>query len=109
MEKLAACGIYGHLLEWLTSFLHGRSQSVAVNGQESIPTPVRAGVPQGSVLGPTLFLVFLRDMGEGLRSELDHYADDSTLYHVIDNRLDRSRTADIINEDLCSIQRWADT
>ena len=44
MEKLAACGIYGHLLEWLTSFLHGRSQSVAVNGQESIPTPVRAVV-----------------------------------------------------------------
>ena len=107
--KLSACGIGGQLHAWLSSFLQARTQSVAVCGQESSPLPVRAGVPQGSVLGPTLFLVFLRDMGNGVRSHLDFYADDCTLHRVVEDRSDRSTVANDINADLRTIQRWAGT
>jgi hypothetical protein len=86
-----------------------RLEAWAVSGQESAPLPVRAGVPQGSVLGPTLFLVFLRDMGEGVQSSLDQYADDSTLHRVISSRTDRTDAASIINADLRTVQQWADT
>ena len=109
LSKLSACGIDGLLHAWLSSFLQDRTQSVAVCGQESSPLPVRAGVPQGSVLGPTLFLIFLRDMGDGVVSHLDFYADDCTLHRVIEDRRDRSTAANAINADLLTIQRWADT
>ena len=78
---------------------------MVVCGQESAPLPIQAGVPQGSVLGPTLFLLFLRDMGHGVVSHLDFYADDCTLHRVVEDRNDRSAVANAINADLLTIQR----
>ena len=107
--KLNSCGIGGLLHEWLTDFLRDRSQTVAVRGQESTALPVRAGVPQGSVLGPTLFLIFVRDMANGIESDLAFYADDSTLHRIITSKSDRATAADILNADLRALQLWADT
>lgn len=102
---MLASGICGSLHDWLSSFLHDRSQSVSVGGQLSAPLPVRSGVPQGSVLGPTLFLLFLRDMGDSVKNSLDFYADDSTLHLIVECLAARSAAASI-NADptlsLCS-------
>jgi hypothetical protein len=78
LAKLKACHVTGDLLNWLTSFLSDRIQTVAVCGQESEALPVCAGVPQGSVLGSSLSLVFLRDMADGVARKLSFYADHST-------------------------------
>ena len=79
----------GHLHSWLTDFLPCRSQRVALNGVLSSPPPVQAGVPQGSVLGPVLFLVFINDLSDSLENPLYLFADDSTLCHTICQPSDR--------------------
>ena len=63
----------------LTDFLYSRSQHVALNGILSSPLPVKAGVPQGSVLGPVLFLIVVNDLSDPLENPLYRLADDSTL------------------------------
>ena len=75
--KLEAYGIKGSLLRWLESFLTGRRQRVAVNGNLSSWAPVDSGVPQGSVLGPLLFICYVNDMPEVVHSALRMFADDT--------------------------------
>jgi len=109
LAKLKACGVTGILHTWLAAFLSDRFQTVAVSGQESAALPMRAGVPQGSVLGPTLFLVFLRDMADGVESDLSFFADDSSLHQTISSKSDRQSSAFTLNKDLSTIHRWAKT
>ena len=78
VRKLHQLGIRGQLGRWLLSFLTNRTQTVVVNGKKSRPQPVISGVPQGSVLGPILFLVLLGDIdSEVANSFLSSFADDT--------------------------------
>ena len=79
LSKLMSCGIGGRLYRWLRSFLQNRSIKVVVNGSVSSAGCINAGVPQGSILGPTLFLVFINDLSENITSDVDMFADDNYL------------------------------
>ena len=80
LEKLKAYGVCDNELELLRSYLRGRTQYVCINGCHSSPRTVSAGVPQGSILGPILFLLFINDLPSAAQhSTVDMYADDTTL------------------------------
>ena len=68
--KLASYGIGGEVLRWVESFLNDRRQRVVVNGESSEWTDVTSGIPQGGVLGPILFVIYINDMPDGLSSEI---------------------------------------
>ena len=76
LRKLHHYDLRGHLHSWITSFLIGRSQMVIVEGSESESAPVISGVPQGSVLGPLLFLLFINDLPNNIGSNTRLFADD---------------------------------
>ena len=107
LAKLVGCRISGGVLHWIEAFLSGRRQAVVLNGQKSTYRPTNAGVPQGSVLGPTLFLVFINDIFKQVQSKLDLFSDDSTLHHSISKKSDRQAVAAVINRDLENLARWA--
>ena len=73
------------LLSTLTDFLDNRTQKVILNGQYSSWTKVQAGVPQGSILGPLLFLIYIDDFSENLSSKPKLFADDTSLFSVVKN------------------------
>ena len=100
--KLHHYGIRGHLLKWIQSFLANRSQQVMVEGHASTPAPVTSGVPQGTVLGPLLFLIYINDLPMKVSSTTRLFADDSLLYH----RIRSPEDARILQEDLDKLQDW---
>jgi hypothetical protein len=85
--KLENNGIKGNLLDWFKSYLHGMSQCVVLNGSKSKLSFINAGVPQGSVLGPILFLLYINDITEGQMSTNNLFADDASLMGSNDNIL----------------------
>ena len=104
ITKLKQYGITKSLLNWNESFLLNRTQKVIVDGQESDPSPVISGVPQGTVLGPLFFLIYINDIGENLTpgTTLRLFADDSLLYRNIKDRDD----CQILQKDLDNLQKW---
>ena len=102
--KLKQNGVAGNLLNTLTNFLKERKQRVILNGQYSTWTNVEAGVPQGSILGPLLFLIYINDLPENLVSNPKLFADDTSLFSVIRNK---HLSAQNLNEDLNKINHWA--
>jgi len=106
LTKLARFGISGKLLDWFRSFLSNREQCVIVGTSASTLRHVQAGVPQGSVLAPLLFLVFINDLFDLVKNHLDVFADDSTLWSVVPGSSQRDEVATSLNEDLQKINKW---
>lgn len=105
LYKLKRAGIQGDLLLLLTDYLKGRQQRVLVRGQTSQWGDITAGVPQGSVLGPLLFLVYINDIVDNITCKVKLFADDTILYVTLDNL---EESAAILNANLKVIQEWAD-
>ena len=85
LYKLKSNGINGNALQLIKSFLHKRCQRVVLNGQSKSSSwlSTRAGVPQGSVLGPLLCLIYINDLPEGPNSEVKFFADDTCLFSIV--------------------------
>ena len=103
-KKLNACGIGGSLLAWVTDFLAERKQKVVINGCESTEGKVTSGIPQGSVLGPLLFVIYINDLPRGLKTVAKMFADDTKVYV----RSDTMEGAKNLQEDIDSLQNWSD-
>ncbi|EFO84347.1 hypothetical protein CRE_15119 [Caenorhabditis remanei] len=99
MTKLESYGIKGNMLRWLDSFLSNRTQVITLNGSYSVPKDVKSGVPQGSVLGPLLFLLFINDIGDKLSARHLMFADDLKIF---------SPDIRLLQEDLSKITKWCD-
>jgi hypothetical protein len=105
LHKLKACGITGKLLSWLKDYLSQRQQRVIVNGEHSDWGNIGAGVPQGSVLGPLLFLIFINDIIHVVSDcKIRLFADDTCLFIEVDNP---QTTALALNNDLKKINQWS--
>ena len=102
LYKLDYYGIRGSTHKWITSWLSERSQKVVLDGQASDPVPVLSGVPQGSVLGSVLFLIFINNLPENVRSSVRLFADDCVLYRNIESPMD----CQILQDDLNSLAQW---
>ena len=103
--KLRAMGISGKLLKWFESYLQDRHQRVVISGSCSSWGHIQAGVPQGSVLGPLLFLVYINDITRAVNSQIRLFADDTCLFITVDDPI---VAADNLNSDLETISSWAD-
>ena len=102
--KLKQNGIDGKLLDLFANYLSNRRQRVVLNGKSSNWAPILSGVPQGSVLGPLLFLIFINDLEAGIISQIKFFADDTSLYSVVK---DPELSARELNHDLEVINNWA--
>ena len=102
IHKLKHYGVQGQVLEWIAAFLKNRQQSVVVDGATSSPVSVQSGVPQGSVLGPTLFLAYINDLPEDLSSLTKLFADDTAVYRLKATPTD----INLLQEDLQKLETW---
>ena len=94
LQKLEAYGIEGEVLVWVRDFLKGRRQRVMLNGKSSDWMDVSSGVPQGSVLSPVLFIIYINDMPDMLRKYCKMFADDAKLYSAISTTDDQEELQD---------------
>ena len=105
IHKLNYYGISGYIATWIETFLIGRTQQVVVNGAASSSTIVTYGVPQRTVLGPLLFLLYINDLPDKLSTSVRLFADDCILYTPIRTQNDSS----LLQNDLLKLQKWQDT
>ena len=106
IHKLEAAGVAGEALLWFRNYLSDRLQRVVLPGASSDWANIRAGVPQGSILGPLLFLVYINDIVEDIGSHIRLFTDDTSLFIIVD---DPVTSAVRLNTDLEKISRWAIT
>ena len=105
--KLNRAGIHEKLVAWFSDYLCNRCQKVVLPGCRSNTTHLNAGVPQGSVLGPLLFLVYINDIVENIESGINLFADDTSLSLVVRNPSDAGMTLqDDINKSNNRAESW---
>jgi hypothetical protein len=104
LNKLRCMGVEGRLFDWLCNYLTDRQIRVVVNGQKSDWLMPNAGVPQGSILRPLLFLVFINDITNNIESDINLFADDTSLMEIIDNYIE---SYEKVNRDLHRLSNWA--
>ena len=102
VHKLEFFGIQGTANRWIESFLKNRTQAVVVEGETSSAISVRSGVPQGSVLGPCLFLLYINDLPDRVSSVSRLFADDTLLHRLIASIKDRQT----LQQDLKELEKW---
>ena len=102
MIKLEHYRVRGTTLQWIRSFLSDRTQKVVVEGKSSCSTPVTSSVPQGTVLGPLLFLAYINDLPSKVNVKARLFADDCLLYRHIKTDKD----AESLQDDLNKLQDW---
>ncbi len=100
--KLKMYGVQGEVLTWIEQFLKGRRQRVRVNGEVSEWKDVTSGIPQGSVLGPVLFVIFINDLPEVVQSYVEMFADDTKIFSTV-----KEEDSLQLQEDLHSLTDWA--
>ena len=105
LNKLQSYGVSGKLLAWIAAFLTNRKQQVVLDGCHSDWTDVVSGVPQGSVLGPLLFLVYVNDLPDVVHCDVKLFADDTKLFTKVQSYSDAAR----LQSDLESLLRWSNT
>ena len=105
-SKLFGCGIGGKTLKWIDSFLCYRQQRVVVNGAKSDWAPVLSGVPQGTVLGPLLFSLYINDISTDIDSEIRLFADDCVCYREIKDTEDTLKLQKDIDQLGCWARKW---
>ena len=88
LNKLRCMGIEGRLFDWFCDYLSDRKIRVVINGQKSEWLRPNAGVPQGSILVPLLFLVFINDITNNIESNINLFADDTSLMEIIENYIE---------------------
>ena len=103
LEKMSCLGFAGKTIAWFTSYLTNRSFIVNVGKESSSPGELSCGVPQGSILGPLLFLLYINDMPQAVNSELLLYADDTCLIYMGKNI---QKIEEQLNSDFTSLCEW---
>ena len=106
LYKLEAAGVTREVLNWFKSYLSDRRQQVIVPGVSSVWNFIRTGMPQGSIPGPLLFLLFINNIVNGIDSNIRSFADDTNLFIIVDNT---PYAAACLNFDLVKITRWVAT
>ena len=103
LKKLTSYGIDGKVHGWIKAFLENREQVVMVNGQKSYPVKVLSGIPQGSVLGPILFVLYINDLPDSVLSDILLFADDTKIFRPVRNKEDATG----IQNDIIRLQDWS--
>jgi hypothetical protein len=104
INKLQSYGICGKILGWIKDFLANRKQKVVINGTGSNWISVTSGIPQGSVLGPILFTIYINDLPDGVQNIVKHFADDTKLYAVVNEEKQQIS----LQNDIDSLLKWSD-
>ena len=105
IEKIFAYGINRKICNWIEDFLSNRKQRVCVNGEYSDWAPVTSGIPQGSVLGPLLFVIYINDLPENILSDIYLFADDTKIFTEVTD----PTKSEQLQHDLNRLQDWSDT
>ena len=103
IKKLSAYGVRGQVLEWIQDFLTDRTQQVMVGQSTSRVTSVTSGVPQGSVLGPMLFIIYINELPKLVQSKCKLFADDTKLFH----RISTDSDCKVLQLDLDKLMEWS--
>jgi hypothetical protein len=103
LAKLNEIGVRGKVLEWIADWLRGRKQRVVINGEASEWENVLSGVPQGSILGPLLFIIYINDIDMGITNSILKFADDTKVYGKVGTMQD----VENLKKDLETLCRWS--